>query len=555
MHDLIKYFDIAFDAPDGIKKLREIILSLAMQGKLVPQNPSEGTASDLLKEIEKEKKKLIKEGKIKPPKPLPPIKPEEIPHEIPDTWQWVRLGEVGVYNYGSTVCPENILPDSWVLDLEDIEKDTSKIVNRFKYRERMSKSNKNSFYKGDLLYGKLRPYLNKVIVADDDGYCTTEIVSIFLFSNISRFFFLNCFKAAYFKLYIDNKMYGVKMPRLGTDDANLSLHPLPPLAEQHRIVKKIESLMALCDALEELKKSAAVKLQSSGNAAIEMLLSSGDEEDFNRNWTFIRDNFEELFSTPENIKSLKKAILQLAVMGKLVPQNPSEGTASNLLKEIEKEKKKLIKEGKIKPPKPLPPIKPEQIPHKIPNTWQWVRLGEVASKVTDGDHKTPPRLEEGYRLLSAKNVRDGYLNFENCDLISEIYYLKSRERCLPEYGDLLIVSVGGTIGRSSLVPEDSKFALVRSVALIKPLFLNSKFLKNIMDSEILQSQIHLKKRGGAQPCLYLSEIERFYCPLPPLAEQHRIVKKIESLMTVCEALEESIQTKTKTQTTLLQCIR
>ena len=258
----------------------------------------------------------------------------------------------------------------------------------------------------------------------------------------------------------------------------------------------------------------------------------------NETMQLLEHHFDTAFAAPDGIKRLRELILTLAMQGKLVPQDPKDPPAGELLKDIEREKRRLVGEGKIKKAKALPEITAAEVPYEVPDGWEWVRLGQITSKITDGDHKTPPRIPVGFRLLSAKNVRDGYLNFENCDCISEQHYLKSRERCCPETGDLLIVSVGGTIGRTSLVPHDSDFALVRSVALIKPLLMNSSYFKYAMDSNLLQDSIHAKKRGGAQPCLYLSEIEKFIFSLPPLSEQHRIVAKIDQLMARCEELEK-----------------
>ena len=253
-------------------------------------------------------------------------------------------------------------------------------------------------------------------------------------------------------------------------------------------------------------------------------------------------HFDIAFSAPDGIKKLRELILTLAMQGKLVAQDSNDPPASELLKEIEAEKKRLTQShkgakgngGKVKK---IPPIKPEDVPYELPTGWMWVRLNAITLKITDGDHKTPPRIATGYRLLSAKNVRDGHIDFDNCDFISQQHYQKSRERCLPETGDLLIVSVGGTIGRTSLVPEDSDFALVRSVALIKPLLIDSSYLKYAMDSDLLQSSIHKRKRGGAQPCLYLSEIQQFLFALAPLPEQRRIVALIDQLMARCDGLE------------------
>jgi type I restriction enzyme, S subunit len=254
--------------------------------------------------------------------------------------------------------------------------------------------------------------------------------------------------------------------------------------------------------------------------------------------SLLEQHFDVAFAAPDGIKKFRELILTLAMQGKLVPQDPNDEPASELLRSIEVEKNRLVKEGKIKKPKPLLEIKADEVPYDLPDAWAWVRLGWITSKITDGDHQTPPRISEGCRLLSAKNVRDGYLDFDNCDLISEEHYLKSRERCCPEFNDLLIVSVGGTIGRTSLIPKDSSFALVRSVALIKPLLIDSSYLKYSMDSSLLQTSIHMNKRGGAQPCLYLSEIEKFLFSLPPLAEQRRIVAKIDQLMARCDELEK-----------------
>jgi type I restriction enzyme S subunit len=256
-----------------------------------------------------------------------------------------------------------------------------------------------------------------------------------------------------------------------------------------------------------------------------------------------------LFTTQASIDQLKQTILQLAVMGKLVKQDPNDEPASKLLERIATEKQQLIKDGKIKKQKPLPPISDGEKPFALPTGWEWVILQEITSKITDGDHQTPPRITSGFKLLSAKNVRDGYVDMDICDFIAEEHFIKSRERCLPEEGDLMIVSVGGTIGRSSVVPKDSAFALVRSVALIKLLKISPFYFKYAMDSQLLQESIHARKRGGAQPCLYLSEIGKFPFSLPPLTEQHRIVAKVDELIALCDSLKINLN---QAQTTQLQ---
>lgn len=252
----------------------------------------------------------------------------------------------------------------------------------------------------------------------------------------------------------------------------------------------------------------------------------------------LQAHFDTAFDAPDGIKKLRELILTLAMQGKLVPQDPKDEPASELLKKIEAEKKRLVKEGKIKASRGEAEKAEVKGPYELPKGWVWTRLGSLCSKITDGEHQTPPRLNNGCLLLSAKNVRDGFIDFDNCDNISYEDYDKARSRCKPEKGDLLIVSVGGTIGRTSLVGDKTDFALVRSVAIIKPLLMNSYFLRILFTSPLVQESIHSNKRGGAQPCLYLSEIEKFPIPLPPLAEQKRIVAKIDQLIARCDELEK-----------------
>ena len=271
----------------GIKKLRELILELAVRGKLVPQDANDEPASELLKRIEAEKARLIAEGKIKSKSPLTPllqrggstttsstpvisnappfvkgglggIFEEEQPFELPQGWEWTLLGEIT--NFGTTEKLDLISDDTWVLDLEDIEKDTSKLLQKFRFSERRSLSTKNSFLAGDVLYGKLRPYLNKVIVADEDGVCTTEILPFRCYGPFSNNYFKFALKSPYFISYVNARSYGMKMPRLGTEDGRKAYFPLPPLAEQHRIVAKVDELMAICDQLKS-RLTAANQLQ------------------------------------------------------------------------------------------------------------------------------------------------------------------------------------------------------------------------------------------------------------------------------------------------------
>ncbi|WP_028318861.1 restriction endonuclease subunit S [Desulfobulbus elongatus] len=547
---LEQHFDTAFAAPDGIKKLRELILTLAMQGKLVKQDPNDPPASALLQEIEAEKERLVKSGKIKIPKPLPPIKPEEIPYELPRGWEWVRLGEITEYNGRKNISGDEIAPNTWLLDLEDIEKGTSRILFRVKFLERQSKSTKSTFQKGDVLYGKLRPYLDKVVVADVDGVCTTEIVPIVPFNGIHSEFLRWLLKRPAFLAYVNSLMYGVKMPRLGTDDAVTSLHPLPPLPEQHRIVSRIDELMARCDALEKLRKEREEKRLAVHAAAVKQLLEAKDGSA----WGFIEQHFGELYAVKENVAELCKAILQLAVMGRLVPQSPNDPPAKELLKEIDAEKQRLVKAGKIKTPKPLPPIKPEEMPYELPLGWEWVYLQDVFGFVTDGDHQAPPKSDCGIPFLVIGNLNSGKISFDGCRYVPQDYYEALDWGRKPAKNDILY-TVTGSYGIPIQIIGEERFCVQRHVAILKSLkHTPFQYICYLLRSAYALNYATTIATGIAQKTVPLMGLRRMLIALPPLPEQHRIVARIDQLMALCDTLDQQIDAATSKQTELLDAI-
>lgn len=275
-------FHTFFNEFDNIKKLRETILQLAVQGKLTAkwrtQNPElisgENSAENLLKKIKAEKAKLIKEKKIKKEKALPPITEDEIPYELPEGWVWSRIGHYS--HYGSLGKYENkdAVEDTWVLELEDVEKDSSKLLKKVRFKERKFKSTKSVFKRNDIIYGKLRPYLDKVVVADEDGVCTTEMIPIRSFVNCSSEYLRWYLKNPRFIEYANSSTHGMRMPRMGTDVAKNAIVSVPPAEEQKAIVKKVNTLMILCDQLE--------KEVGRGQQQIEDLMQSVLREVFER---------------------------------------------------------------------------------------------------------------------------------------------------------------------------------------------------------------------------------------------------------------------------------
>ncbi|MCI6752343.1 MAG: restriction endonuclease subunit S, partial [Selenomonas bovis] len=337
--------------------LKNSILQRAIEGKLVPQRQEEGTTKELLAKIRAEKARLIKEKKIKKSKPLPVITDDEKPFDIPESWEWVRLGEVSTYGQKiNKIVVENMKPDMWLLDMEDIEKGTGRIIRHKLVKSSMIRGDKAVFHKGDLLYSKLRPYLKKILIAPEDGICTSELVPFQVYQGINPLYAIWWLHSPSVDQKVNTASYGVKMPRVGKETMINLLLPLPPLAEQHRIVAKIEELLPDIDAYDK----AQTKLQS----------------------------IEQRFPG-----AMKKSLLQYAIEGKLVPQRKEEGTAKELLAKIRAEKARLIKEKKIKKSKPLPVITDDEKPFDIPESWEWVRLGELGEWCSGA---TPSRQHPEY---------------------------------------------------------------------------------------------------------------------------------------------------------------
>lgn len=237
-----------------LTQLKQSILQEAIQGKLTEdwrkQHPDMEPASELLKRIKAEKAKLIKDGEIKKGKPLPSIDSQEIPFELPEGWVWCRLGDITNYGSSEKAEPNKLSDDTWVLDLEDIEKESSIIIQRKTLKERSSLSTKSVFKKGWILYSKLRPYLDKIVLADEDGVCTTEILPLRVFNEMVPKFMMFGMKGRHFLNYVNSKVGGMKMPRLGTEDGKMAIIPIAPTEEQKVIVQKVETLMEKCRALE-----------------------------------------------------------------------------------------------------------------------------------------------------------------------------------------------------------------------------------------------------------------------------------------------------------------
>ena len=236
-------------------------------------------------------------------------------------------------------------------------------------------------------------------------------------------------------------------------------------------------------------------------------------------------------------KELWGSILQKAMEGKLVPQRKEEGTAAELLKEIRKERAKMVKEGKLKKTKSLPSVSEEEKPFDIPDSWEWVRLGDICSKIVDGDHNPPPGVSTPteFMMLSAQNINNDTLNLTKVRYLDELTFDKENLRTNVQVGDIFFTIVG-TLGRSCVYRGGLNICFQRSVSVLTPL-IYSCYLKYALDSCFIQRYMELNANGSAQKGFYLQKVNNLLIPLPPLAEQHRIVEKLESLLALCDKLQ------------------
>lgn len=542
----------------GIKKLRELILELAVRGKLVPQDPNDEPASVLLEKIAAEKAQLIKDKKIKKPKVLPEIGEKEKPFELPMNWEWIRLGDLTNYGSSDKVEARNTSPDTWVLELEDVEKGTSKLLKKIRFSERQFKSSKNRFSKGDVIYGKLRPYLDKVLVTDEDGVCTTEMIPLRAYSSVKSNFLCLLMKSPYFINYANNSTHGMNLPRMGTDKARLAILPLVPELEQHRIVAKVDELMGLCDQLEQQTEDSITAHQTLVETLLATLSNSETPAAFKQNWIRIAEHFDTLFTTEHSIDQLKQTLLQLAVMGKLVPQNPNDEPASVLLEKIAAEKEQLIKDKKIKKQKPLPAITEDEKPFELPNGWEFCRLVDLIPQFQNGASSRGDSNGKEIIVLRLADIKDWQVSMSDTRSIS--INEKSIERYLLQQGDILIIRVNGSadiVGRFIACHEN--YSAIYCDHFIRMRFpiecFSAVYLSLLGSSALRRERINdLFVSTAGQKTVNQTHIGSLCVSLPPLAEQHRIIKKVDELITLCDQLKTRLSDSQETQLHLADTI-
>ncbi len=545
---LLGRFDLIAQAPNGIARLRELILRLAVQGKLVPQDPNDEPASALLERIRAEKAQLVKEGKIRKDTPPPAINEGEKPFGLPAGWEWVRFGEISINRDGERRPVSSI--------------------------EREGRAKSYDYYGASGVIDKIDGYLfdKTLLLIGEDGANLINRSTPIAFLAHGKYWVNNHAHVVdtayrevmnYLCLYInsislESYVTGTAQPKMNQAKLNSIVVALPPLVEQSRIVARVEELMALCDALETKGKLETGQHARLVGNLLESLANSESAHALAENWQRIATHFDLLLDRPAAVDALEQTILQLAVRGLLVPQNPADEPASTLLQKIRSEKDRLIATGQLKRDKTLLPISDAEKPFDLPKGWEWVRLNYLLLKIGAGSTPLGGRevyVSEGIKFLRSQNVwNEGLRLAEVAYIKPETHQKMAGTKVLP--GDILFNITGASIGRCAVVPRTFDEANVsQHVTIIRPALSTTKsYLHLVLISSHVQQTVMDVQVGVSREGLSIGKLGQFLVPIPPIAEQSRIVARVAELHAICAQLRDRLATTAQTQSRLAETL-
>nr|WP_246506075.1 restriction endonuclease subunit S [Kistimonas asteriae] len=546
----------------GIKQLRALILDLAVRGKLVPQDSNDEPASVLLEKVAIEKVRLIDEGKIKKQKALPAITDDEQPFILPAGWVLVRFEDIVDIQSGITkgrklvgrelesipyLRVANVQRGS--LDLTEIKEVEIPVEEKEKYKVKprdlliteggdWDKVGRTAIWSGELPYIAHQNHVFKARLFLDEQ--SEQWLEMYLNGPIAREYFAGSSKQT------------TNLASINKTQLRSCVIAIPPVEEKNRIVAKVQELMMLCDQLEQQQADSITAHETLVDTLLASLANSKTVTETTDNWSRIADHFDTLFTTEHSINKLKQTIIQLAVTGKLVPQSSTDESADVLLKSIFAEQSRLFHDEKLKTKAALS-ISDEEKYLSVPDSWAFIRLGNIA-KFIDYRGKTPTKQADGIRLITAKNVRFGYISLQPAEFISETEYDSWMTRGFPRVGDLLFTPEA-PLGNVAIIDIDEKFALAQRAICFQ---LHEKqcaeFLKLMIMSPVFQQQLQHNATGITAKGIKAARLKEIPVPQPPMEEQHRIVSKVKDLMLLCDQLVLSIRQSQQTNMHLADAI-
>lgn len=503
------------NAPGGVARLRELVLQLAISGRLTERVPDDIPAAELIGLNKREQRALLAKKAIKRQPDPSAVEARDHPWRLPEGWAWTRLGYVTNYGDAPKIEFDDVTQGTWVLELEDIEKGTSTLLAKVYARERKFKSTKNGFPAGAVLYGKLRPYLDKVLIADSPGVCTTEISPISFFSQIDAGYLRWYLKSPYFIAYADGSTYGMNLPRLGTDAAREALFPFPPQREQSSIVAKVNELMSLCDRLEQHQQDRRKLQNALRQSTLQAVASAESPHELRESWQRLQDNFGRLFSEPGDARSLRDVLFDLALRGLLLPDSSLSSAGASSSVEL----------------------------GSLPNGWNWKTLAELTEYITSGSRGWKAYMSNsGDSFIRSQDIRHDALVFESPAYVTLPERVEGK-RTLVRPGDLLLTITGGNVGRCAIVPALTNKAYVsQHVALIRlhdPSL--SEFIHFWMVNAFGGRAFLARYIYGDKPGLNLAQVGSVPIPVPPASALTDVLKSLRRYQQLCDALETQLK--------------
>ena len=546
---LLVHYERIADAPDAIARLRRFILDLAVRGKLVEQDPSEEPASELLKKIAAEKERLVKVGEIKKQSALPLVATYEALFSVPNVWEWTRIGSAAYVEMGQSPPSEHYNRTGHGIPFFQGKADFGKRYPTARY---WCTQPKKYAAPGDILISVRAP-VGPTNVASEPCCIGRGLAALRSHNGIDRYYLLRCLEA--FEHALAALGFGTTFVAINKNQLTAFVIPLPPLAEQRRIVAKVDELMALCDRMEAARtEREATRDQLAASSLARLNDPDPDPVGFRNQAAFALENLAPLTTRTDQIKALRQTILNLAVRGKLVEQDPNDEPAAELVKRIAAEKARLVKAREIRNPKQVSAINADECFFDSPRGWEWKRLSEISRKIHYGFTASANNMIDAVRLLRITDIQDNsvdWVSVPGCEI---------GEKALPQFklekGDILVARTGGTIGKSFLVQDVPVVAVFASylIRVQGSHEIYDRYLKLFLESPVYWIQLQDGSRGAGQPNVNGQTLGKMLFPLPPLAEQHRIVVKIDELMALCDRVEANLATGDDTRRRLLDAL-
>jgi type I restriction enzyme, S subunit len=564
---LIDNFKHLTSTPENVEQLKKLVLQMAVQGKLTakwrehvksqnlasPDDPNY-SAQALLEKIKTKKEQLIKDGKIKRQKPLPPINDEEKPFELPENWEWARIGNY-TYNYGQKK------PDKTFtyIDVTSIDKSFGIITEPKTLTPQQAPSRARKIVKnGTVIYSTVRPYLLNIAIIEQD-YEEPIVSTAFAVLNLvngSNHFLYFVLKSKFFIEFVESQMKGMAYPAISDSNFQKGIIPVPPIEEQQAIVSQVEKIFTKIDQLHAFAQKRLNYREKSAKALFSKINHAENDTELQEIWQTLTAHFHTLTQSKESVKQLRQSILQMAVQGKLTAkwreENLDVEPASVLLEKIKTEKEQLIKEGKIKRQKPLQPVLDDEQPFDLPENWEWVRLIDygLTNTGTTPSKNNPEYFGRDYPFVKPAEISLKGINYNTEDGLTEVGLKQGR---LIHKNSVLMVCIGGSIGKSFYTNRD--VSCNQQINTITPLvWLSSEFLHYFLQSIYFQNEVWSRASGGTTPIINKGKWERIPISLPPHEEQKAIVSKVKQLMSWCDKLEKKIEKRDAYQEKMMQAV-